>query len=448
MNALPCRFLLLASVIAAVGGCGEPPKARFAAMDQPQAEPSRVEGPAPKPVEDRTGVDEQAVANCSRGTGRLPDGTCERMRLRMKDHVQQVQVPGGRFVMGHPPNRYDASPAMETPKIQWAEQPPRHADVGSFWIDLYEVSREEYAKCVKAGKCTRAACPDGANPVGHVEANIASKLPQTCVSAEQATAFCKAAGSRLPTETEWEYAARGPDARPFPWGGAIRDEYHAELVPVGGLAGDVSYFGLRGMGTNAREWTSSRFDPDLPLAQFVQNFRAADGPLLAARRGREAGNVIKGGRTSFRREATGPETKVGFRCAGDVDPNETPMTVPDEAPPVPLVHTSPEMLQVFGGVAEAVNQAEATAFCDGVSVGWKDQTADNWELPTLADIRKIRDSFAGPGPFWTVEGAAAQRGTGQRPIPTDPWVLLDDVTPDAALAARCIRRPPPQKPTP
>ena len=434
-------------VIASTGGCGEPPEARFAAMDQPQAEPPHVEGPPPKPVEDRTGVDEEIVANCGRGTGRRPDGTCERMRLRMKDHVQQVQIPGGRFVMGNPPNRYDASPAQEDPRIQWPSQPPRPAQTGSFWIDLYEVSREEYAKCVEAGRCTAARCPDGANPVGHVDANIASKLPQTCVSVEQAEAFCEAADSRLPTETEWELAARGPDARPFPWGGAIRDEYHAELVPVGGLAGDVSYFGLRGMGTNAREWTSSVFDPDLPLADFVTGFRREDGPLLSARRGRKAGHVIKGGRTSFRREATGPEPKVGFRCAADVDPNETALSVPDDPPDVPLVHTSPEMLQIFGGVAEAVDRAEAQAFCEGISVQWRGLTADNWELPTLEDIQKIRDSFSGPGPFWTVEGAAAQRGTGEHPIPTDPWVAIE-VAPEASLTARCIRRPPKQPPKP
>lgn len=406
-------------------------------MDRAPSAPRKVDAPTQKPIEQRTGVDAKTIAACGRGTGRRADGTCEQMRLRKRAHVQQVQVPGGRFVAGHPPNRYDGAPSVAAPKIQWAAQPPRYDETGSFWIDLYEVSRKHYADCVQAGKCTPAVCPDGGDPLAGEPPGLAPKYPQTCVTQAQAAAFCRADGLRLPTETEWEYAARGPDARPFPWGGAIRDEYHANLVPVGGMAGDKSYFGLLGMGTNAKEWTSSRFDPDAPLAAFAKGFRRPDGPLLRARGG-NGGYVTKGGRPGSRFERRGAELKLGFRCAGDVDPKEAPLKVPAEPPQVPFVHAASADLQVFGAVAEAVDRTEADAFCQAASVSWKGETLDDWTVPTLVQVQSIAESFKGPGPFWTVDGAAAQQGAGQRPVPTDPWVL--QALPDsAALTVRCVR---------
>lgn len=438
LRALQRRCGSAVLVASATAGCGQAPTPQYAVVDAPQPQPQTAQAPPDVSLADKTGVDADVVARCGRGTGRRADGTCERMRLRDAPHVQQVQVPGGRFVMGSPPNRYNAEPARELPQIQWGAQPPRYANTGSFWIDLVEVSRKEYAKCVETGACTPGVCPDGADPTARVGPELAETLPQTCVTQAQAQAFCKASGGRLPTETEWEYAARGPDARPYPWGGQLRDEYHAELVPVGGLSGDVSYFGLRGMGTNAREWTASQFDPDAPLAEFAAGFRRDDGPLMRQRSKRRAGHVTKGGRPSSRIEGDGAAEKLGFRCAADVDPAEEALTVPDEAPAVPLVYAASSELQVFGAVAEAVDAREAEAFCAAVTVSWEGQTLDDWVLPTLAQVKTIVDSFKGPGPFWLADGPGAQRGAGRSPVPTDPWVKIE-AGPQEALSARCIR---------
>ncbi|MBL4683435.1 MAG: SUMF1/EgtB/PvdO family nonheme iron enzyme [Nannocystaceae bacterium] len=407
-------------------------------MDQPQGVPQKVEAPPPPPIQDKTGVTDEAIANCGRGTGRRADGTCERLRLRAADHVQQVEIPGGRFIMGHPPDRYDTGPARAKPHVQWASQPPRYMETGSFWIDLHEVSREHYAKCVAAGKCTEATCPNGEDPTSRVGPEMGVRLPQTCVTQAQAQAFCEAAEGRLPTEVEWEYAARGPDARPFPWGRQLKDEFHGELVPVGGMAGDLSYFGVRGMGTNAKEWTSTRFEPDSPLAQFAKDFRREDGPLLRTRAQTPGGHVTKGGRTGYRREKVAPEAKLGFRCAGDVDPTGEQLRVPADPPTVPLVHEASAELQLFGGIAEAVDRQEAEAFCEAISVQWQGETLADWGLPTLQEVLSITDSFRGPGPFWAAQGAVGQEGPGMRPIPTDPWVT-SDIDPVEALAARCVR---------
>ena len=417
--------------------CKEPPAPRYAAVDEPQGAPPKVEGPPPKPLAERTGVDDETIENCGRGTGRLPDGTCERMRLRERPHVQQVQIPGGRFVMGDPPQRYDAGPSRETPHLQWPAQPPRIAEVGSFWLDLTEVSRAQYAKCVDAGECTAAQCPDGEDPTARVAVEVAATLPQTCVSQPQAAAFCRWIDGRLPTHAEWEFAARGPDARPLPWGAQLRDEYHAELVPVGGLQGDVSYFGMRGMGTNAKEWTATLFDPHEAFAPFVTDFRLPDGPLARARAGVPGGHVAKGGRCGTVREETLPAPKLGFRCAGDVDPQEVPLRVPADPPEVPLAYPAGQSLLLFGGVAEAVDHREAQRYCEALTVEFRGRTFDAWALPTLEQVQAIAESFQGPGPFWTAQGAAIQQGAGQRPVPHDPWVALDAGA-DESLAARCI----------
>ena len=430
--------LLAVLAVALFPACREAPKPRHKDVDGPQPQPPVVAAPEGASAEERGGVTAKAIAACGRGTGKRADGTCVAMPLRDLPHIQQVQIPGGRFVMGQPPRRYDAAAARKNPTILWPAQPPHYATAKSFWLDLHEVSREHYAKCVDKGACTPARCPGGENPISHVQAELGPSLPQTCVTQAQATAFCKDAGGRLPTETEWEYAARGPDARPFPWGGQLRDEYHAELAPVGGLSGDISFFGMRGMGTNANEWTSSRFEPDMPLATFAHGFRRKDGPLAKARAKTPTGFVTRGGRTHTRKESRAADPKLGFRCAASVAPDAEVLTVPKEAPPVPTVGSPHEAFELFGGIAEAVDRAEAEAFCTKLSVPWKGKTLDDWTLPTLAQIHALGDGFQGPGPFWTVEGAAVQRGPGDTPRPVDPWVA-DAPAPGDALAARCIR---------
>jgi formylglycine-generating enzyme required for sulfatase activity len=407
-------------------------------VDTPQPVPTKIPAPTPPPP-DPSQEDPMDPKGCGRGTGRNDTGECETLRTRDLGHVQQVQLPAGRFVMGDIPRDYATAIGRVDPRERWSGQPPRYAQAPAFWIDLHEVTRETYAKCVDEGKCTPAECPDGSDPVDKFPPEAAAVVPQTCVTHEQAAAFCAVHGGRLPTEVEWEYAARGPDARLYPWGNDLRDEYTAMLMPVTASIGDMSYFGLRGMGTSAIEWVADAYEIDVGLRDFVHKpFRRADGPLRRAEATRGKRFVMKGGKVGLRRDSPGADRRLGFRCAADLGPGETGLAVPAEAPAIPLLRNAGSGLLVFGGVAEAVDRREAEAFCAVLRVEHQGQTYEGWRLPTLAEVEAIHADFRGPGPFWAADGAVVQKGGGKGG-PGEPWIPDEAATDGDALAARCVR---------
>lgn len=428
-------LLVLAVSAVGLGGC-DAAESRYAVVDTPTPIPSQVEGP-PRPPDEVNEPDPELVAKCVRGTGRNAQGECEALRRQELDHVQRIQLPRGDFVMGDIPVRYDASKARKEPKSSWSGNPPRQAHVEAYWLDFHEVTRSAYAKCVADGKCTEAKCAVGQEPKFKQEGDELGQVPQTCVTHAQAEAFCQAHGGRLPTEAEWEFAARGVDARIFPWGNDVRDEYRQALLPVTGPV-DLSYFGMRGMGTNAIEWVAETFELDAGLAAFVSEpFRDPQGPLAKWRSAQGEAHVVKGGRAGARSGQAGPASQTGFRCAADLAPDETPLDTPDPSVAVPLV-VNGAGVQFFGGVAEATTRREAEAFCAALSVPAGGEALTGWRLPTFDEVSGNAGVFRGPGPFWTQASAAEQQGEGPRVLPDDPWVSID-VEPAEALAARCIR---------
>jgi formylglycine-generating enzyme required for sulfatase activity len=408
---------------------------RFDIVDQPEPVPQATVAPEvapPPPKRDPSGA--ELPAECTWSTGRNGKGECVQLATRMLPHSQQVQVPEGRFVVGDVPPAYDTSPSREDPRVQWPGQPPRHAEVKSFWMDLHEVSREEYEKCIAGGKCTKPVCeqPDLSD---RFPADEAPKLPQTCVTHEQAAAFCAFVGARLPTANEWEFAARGVDARIYPWGNDIRDELAGGLAPRTNLALDTSYFGLRAMGTSAVEWVADPFDPEASLRPFVEGeFRRADGPLRKAEAKRGQSFAVKSGRVGHVQTNPKADAQIGFRCAADLGADVEVLQVPAKPAPIPWVWTVGE-LTLFGGVAEAVDRDEAAAFCDKLKVDAEGRTWTEWRLPTIAEVLAIAESFRGPGPFWAADGAVVQ--VKQEP-PAKPTWEPEDAKPTEALAARCV----------
>lgn len=171
------------------------------------------------------------------------------------------------------------------------------AKLSPFWLDREEVTLAQYAGCVESGACKPAQC-GGVAPVGPAA---------SCVDWYDAVAYCQQRGGRLPTEAEWETAARGPDARRFPWGNDARS-------CSGGTAEDVNPEGIRDLAGDVAEWVHdfagdappSGVDPKGPRIGKGRVIRGGDGCAQGddadLRRRRDLSRIAR-------------EPWLGFRCA-------------------------------------------------------------------------------------------------------------------------------------
>jgi formylglycine-generating enzyme required for sulfatase activity len=219
------------------------------------------------------------------------------------DDVPMVEIPAGAFTMGSADADADAD-----------EQPVARVLVETFWIDRVEVTNRRYLRCAEAGRCTP---PSGGDPTSHSRA----ELPVTILSWRQADAYCRWAGKRLPTEAEWEKAARGPDGRRYPWG----DRFATERAnagrtfgpgPVGRHPTGASPYGVLDMAGSVWEWTASLYRP--------YPYDARDGredPVARGARVNRGGSWYYGPwyvRTTYRATADHGYRRIadlGVRCA-------------------------------------------------------------------------------------------------------------------------------------
>ena len=218
---------------------------------------------------------------------------------------EMIAIPAGSFIMGD----INGAPA---------ESPERNIDISAFLMDVREVSWKDYQVCVVANICQK--------PSFAPKADVTEMHPVVGVSWNDADTFCKWLGRRLPTEAEWEYAAKGYDNKKWPWGNKFDsslantrtgDSYEF-TAPVTAFEKGKSVFGVMNMAGNVAEWVSDYFDPIL----YRREPTAIDpqGP----KSGRE--KVVRGGhwsneshlvRVSARvaRLPTDVDDSVGFRCA-------------------------------------------------------------------------------------------------------------------------------------
>jgi formylglycine-generating enzyme required for sulfatase activity len=243
-----------------------------------------------------------ASADGLRPLGRNPQGGEE--LWREKDGAIVVRIPGGEFQMGSPATEGEPS------------EHPRHVvRVSSFLMDKTEVTWGQYKRFLAA-----SSRPPPKSPLwGMPEA-----FPASSITWEEARAFCAWAGGRLPTEAEWERAARGDDARQYPWGNTFdpwrcntRDGGPHAPTPAAAYPDCVGPYGVLDLAGGVLEWCSDWYGETYYAESPVEN---PTGPETGTRRVLRGGNWMSASsmvRVASRLgiEPTWPGPMTGFRCA-------------------------------------------------------------------------------------------------------------------------------------
>jgi formylglycine-generating enzyme required for sulfatase activity len=244
-----------------------------------------------------------------------------------------VPVAAAVFVMGSPPGEGDDD-----------EHPQRRIRIDGYCIDRTEVTVAAYARCVASGKCTAGLPPEATGLRSMCNGNRPDRQlhPINCVNWDQARAYCLAVHKRLPGEAEWEYAARGPDRRSYPWGNeppraellnacgaeclplAARlgfdkpramypgNDHWEATAPVGSFREGASPFGALDMVGNVAEWTADDYAYYDGTASHFND--TAHRVVRGGAWNYDAASLVRGASRDSYNPAR-PSINIGFRCA-------------------------------------------------------------------------------------------------------------------------------------
>lgn len=246
------------------------------------------------------------------------------------DDQEMVHIPAGDFIMGTNDSHSDADGNSDTE----GEQPAHKVYLDSYEIDKYEVTVEEYLRCVAAKKCS-------AIPKGDLKF-YAAKEPARMVSWYDAHNFCRWAGKRLPTEAEWEKAARGTSNFINPWGNRpVENEIDSAVGGGFGVVGlhqnDKTDYGVYDMAGNVSEWVSDWYTFDYRSSgshnpqgpKIGETSQYLSKPMRTARGASYQTNIKGDFRESYFslsrygvEPAVGTPT-IGFRCAKSIGSDST-----------------------------------------------------------------------------------------------------------------------------
>jgi formylglycine-generating enzyme required for sulfatase activity len=231
----------------------------------------------------------------------LPKGEVE-------ETEDMVLIPAGEFWMGCAPN---------DSKCYGDEKPYHKVYLDAYYIDKHEVTVAEYKKCVESGACTQPGTGDKCN----WGVSGRDNHPINCINWTQANAYCEWAGKRLPTEAEWEKAARGTDGLIYPWGNEWDEEKgcfnRSSTCVVGSYPSGASPYGVLDMAGNVWEWVSDWYDANYYSSS---RFRNPQGPSSGEKRLLRGGAWWNGNpvnlRASFRNRCSPGnwDDCIGFRC--------------------------------------------------------------------------------------------------------------------------------------
>lgn len=234
------------------------------------------------------------------------------------DGMTLVYVPEGEFIMG---------------RDEHGDEFPQHqVYLDAYWIDQTEVTNAMYEQCVNAGVCTQPHDLSTNTYASYFGNSEYSNYPVTSVDWSQAKTYCEWSGRQLPTEAQWEKAARGINGLRYPWGesNSLDDLLnHGQDVfgttPVGSYPKGVSPYGALDMAGNVWEWVGDWYG-DYSSGTVSNPTGPSYGEMRIMRGGSFSGTAIDYYRGSYRfsRNPTSTDANVGFRCVRNTSVSAEP----------------------------------------------------------------------------------------------------------------------------
>lgn len=198
-------------------------------------------------------------------------------QISPKDGMVLLYVPEGEFQMGTF-EKYLLLPNGEKILTYKNEEPGHIVFLTDYWIDKTEITNDQYQKCVQENFCSEPSEKIDHNNKQYYGNDVFSNYPVINVNWYQAQDYCLWAGRRLPTEAEWEKAARGIDGRLYPWGNDLPSSdylnYNKNEVgttEVGSFPLGSSYYGAMDMAGNVSEWTADWYSEDYYKNSLYKN---------------------------------------------------------------------------------------------------------------------------------------------------------------------------------
>jgi len=271
------------------------------------ATPKPTTRPTAKPTFTPTATSDPRIAPDCTETGQTWTSPVDGMAL--------VCVPAGDFLMGS--SNGDADAAND-------EKPQHTVYLDAYWIDQTEVTNAQYARCVATGACRRPESDNSYARNSYYDNSEYADYPVIYVSWDDAVDYCTWAGRVLPSEAEWEKAARGTGGQIYPWGNQAP---YSDLLNYAGNIGDTtavgsypagaSPYGALDMAGNVWEWTADWYDSDYYSSQTT--WRNPAGPASGVYRVVRGGSwyyVSWSGRAAFRywNAPVYRSNALGFRC--------------------------------------------------------------------------------------------------------------------------------------
>jgi formylglycine-generating enzyme required for sulfatase activity len=313
--------------------------------------------------------------------------------LSEADGMKMVFIPGGIFQMGSTDEEIDL--ALEECQTFWDgctrdffedEVPGHEVNLDPYWLDQTEVTVAMYLECAAAGECIAPAVDGYYYYAGYLSDPLYQKNPVVFVNWQDARTYCAWAGRRLPTEAEWELAARGPEGRKYPWGSApvngnllnfrdvnfggeyiilTADDGYKRLAPVGSYPDGASYYGVLDLAGNVWEWVDDWYQvypggDETASVAFGQSERVI--------RGGDFASLFPEHRTAYRYSAPPEDTfssGIGFRCALTNSEEIADLyTAQQMASPQPTLAPVPTANPAVAGEQDIITPEEACKFIE------------------------------------------------------------------------------------